>query len=104
MVSIDAEVNHPSDCLIGPAAMQSTDHQMAGESGGQAGRSRGAVADFADDQHVHILPQCRSQRFAVAEAAQRSDRDLGQAGDAAFDRIFDGDDLAIRALVGEFGE
>jgi len=49
--------------------------------------------DFTDHDDVGVLTQNRAQGVGESEADFLFDRDLVDAGDLEFDRIFNGDDV-----------
>jgi len=74
--------------------MECGDHQVAGQSRADGEIRRFVVADFADDQHLRILPQQVSSSAGEIEAARLIHLRLHDARNNLFDRIFHGDDVA----------
>ncbi len=78
-------------CIVG---MQRRKHKMTGLRGLHGDVGRFGVADFADHDHVRVLPHERAQRDRESEARFVADTDLINSGKLDFGGIFDGTDVA----------
>ena len=56
------------------------------------------IADLADHDHIRILPHDVTQSRGERQTDLRIDMDLIDAVHLVLDRIFNGDDLAIRDI------
>ena len=56
------------------------------------------IADFADQDHVGVVPQDAAQRRGERQADLGMDLDLVDAFELILDRVFDRDDLDVVAL------
>ena len=78
--------------------MQRAEHHVAGERGVDRHLGRLQVADFADQDHVRVVPQDRPQGVGEAEADLGVRLDLADARLVVLDRVLDGDDLGRLVL------
>ena len=73
---------------------------MPGQPGADGKLRGGFVANFADDEHLRVLPQQMPRGAGEIEADGFVDLGLHRAGNDLLDGVFDGDDVASA----EFGE
>ena len=74
------------------------EHQVAGERGIDGDLRGFLVANFADHDFVRVVAQDGAQAAREGEAFLFVHRNLGDAADLIFHRIFDGDDLVFVVL------
>ena len=78
--------------------MDRREHQVAGQRRLNGDLRRFHVADFSDHDLVRIVTQNRAQSSRERQPFLLVDRNLRDAADLIFDRIFDGDDLVFLVL------
>ena len=94
----DAEVDHARDRRDGVVGVNGAEDEVPG-LGGLAGDLGGLlVADFADENHVGVLPQDAAQLGGEGLARFEVHFDLRDAVHAVFDRVLDGDDVLLIAI------
>ena len=74
--------------------MQRRQHQMPGQCRLHRDLCGFAIADFADHDHVRVLPQDRPQQAGERQTDLRPHLDLVDPAQLVLDRILDRDDLA----------
>src|SRR6266516_7358181 len=67
---------------------------MAGQGGLDGDLRRFVVANFADQDHVRVMPQNRTQPAGESQPGLFRNLDLVEAFELIFDRVFNGNDLA----------
>ena len=88
----------PGDRADRVVGVQRADQQVAGERRLHGRGGRFVVADFADHDHVRVLPHDVFQRVGKAQAVLVVGRHLVDAGQAVFDRVFDRHDVAAHRV------
>ena len=73
--------------------VQRGEHQVAGQGGLHGDVGRLGVADFAEHDHVRVLPQQGAQGGGEGHADLVVDLDLVDEGQVVFDRVFDRADV-----------
>ena len=73
--------------------------EVAGERGVDGDMRSFLVSDFADEDLVRIVAQNSAQAAGEGETLFLVDRNLGDALELIFDRIFDRDDLVFVVLI-----
>ena len=73
-------------------------HQVPGHSRLHRGTSGLGIAHFADKHDVRILTQYRSQQRGESISLLLVHRDLRDAGQFYFDRVFDRDDVSFTGI------
>ena len=74
------------------------EHQVSGKRGVDGDLRGFGVADFAHHDLVGIVTQNRTQAAGKGQALLFVDRNLRNADDLVFDRVFNGDQLVFVAL------
>ena len=88
--------------VLAADVVQSTEHQVAGFGGGQRQADGLQVAQFADQDHVRILAQCRTQRRGEAARIAVKLALIDEAALAAvheFHRVLDGQHMLVVVFV-----
>ena len=85
--------------------MKRGDHQVPGERGAHRDVRGFLVANFAEHEHLRILPEQMPRGLGEGESARLVHLGLHDAGDDLLDGIFDRDDVpsAQRGEIGEAG-
>ena len=79
----------------GVVGVQRREHEMAGQRGLDRDLRRLEIAHFADHDDVGVLAQDGAQHMREGQADLRLHLDLVDAFELVFDRIFDGEELAL---------
>ena len=77
----------------GVVRVQRAEHHVPGQRRLDRHLGRFQVADFADQDHVRVVPQDRPQGAGERQADLRVRLDLADAGLMVLDRVLDRDDL-----------
>ena len=98
VMDVDAHVRETTDDIEGVVGVNGREHEVAGERRlhGDLGRFR--VADLADHDLVRVVAQDGSQPAREGQPFLLVDRDLHDAIELIFHRVFDGDDLVLAGV------
>jgi hypothetical protein len=94
-IILDTHIEEPRHRRGGAVGMQGREHEMARERGLHRDLRRLKIAHFADHDDVGVLAQDRAQHMREGQADLRFHLDLVDAFELIFDRIFDGEELAL---------
>ena len=98
VIGFDAHVDETADHVGHVVGVHRGEHQVAGERGIDGDLRGFLVADFADHDLVRVMAQNRTQAARKRQALFFVYRNLGDAADLIFDRVFNGDDLVFVVL------
>ena len=98
VVEFDAHIQKASQHVKHVVGVDRGEHQVSGEGRVDGDLGSFLIADFADHHLVRIVAQNGPQAAGEREALLLVDRDLGDALDLIFHRIFDGDDFVFVVL------
>src|ERR1017187_4745595 len=93
-IRLDAHVHEAGDGAGRVVRVQRGENQVAGERRLHGDLRRFLVADFADENHVRVMTQNRTQPARKREAGLFVDLDLIDALELVFNRVFNRDDFA----------
>ena len=93
-IRFDAHVHQPRDRAGRVVGVQRGENQMAGERRLHGDLRRFLVANFADENHVRVVAQNRTQSARKRQPGLFVDLDLVDALELVFHRVFNRDDFA----------
>ena len=94
------EVNHTGEGSGGGVGVEGGEHEMTGDGGLDGGAGGVAVANLADHDDVRVKTEDGAETFGEGATSGGVDGDLGDAGDAVFNRILKGDNFAVGGVEG----
>ena len=83
----------------GVVGVQRAEHQVAGERRLNRGAGGFLVADFADHDHVGVLPQQRAQGLGERQPDLLLHLELVDQRQVVFDRVFDRADVVLHRAM-----
>ena len=93
---VDAdEIDNAGEGGGGGVGVEAGEDEMTGDGSLDGGAGGVGVADFADHDDVGVEAEDATEAFGEGAAVVGVDGDLGDAGDAVFDGVFEGDDFAV---------
>src|SRR5580704_6957040 len=98
VVRLDAHVEETPDNIDHVIGVDSSKNQVARERGLNGDLRRFGVANFADHDLVGIVTQNGAQSASEGQTFLLIDRNLGDAANLIFNRVFNGDDFVFVGL------
>ncbi len=98
LVGLDAHVQEPAEHVDDVVGVDGREHQVAGERRLNRDLRGFRVADFADHDLVGVVAQDRPQAARERQPLLLVDRNLRDARELVFDRVFNRDDLVLDRL------
>ncbi len=97
-VGVDAHVGEAAEDVEHVVGMHRGQHQVAGQRRLHRDFGGFPVADLAHHDLVRVVAQDRAQALGEGQALLLVHRDLQNAGQLVFDRVFDRDDLVAAVM------
>ncbi len=94
------EVDHAGEGCGGGVRVEGGEDEVAGDRGLDSGAGGVGVANLTDHDDVRVETEDGAEAVGERTAVVRINRDLRDAGDAIFDRVFEGDNLAVGRVQG----
>ena len=98
VIGLDADVQEAAEHVDHVIGVDRGEDQVAGERRVDGDLRGFLIADFADHDLIGIVTQDGAQAAREGQALFLVDRNLGDAFELVFDRVFDGDDLVFVVL------
>src|ERR1700756_1199442 len=98
VVGLDAHIEEATQHVDHVVGVDRGEDEVAGECGVDSNLGGFLVADFADEDLVGVVPQDGSEASGEGQALLFVYRNLGNAADLVFDRVFNCDDLVFVAF------